>query len=128
MVNEQKNMEMDFSKLEEVKAGTKENTKVAVVNKGTSGQFHPEAYWTQMLVMDKNITQSELVARKSQPAIEIVCANGARMVMSYPANNRVHPKSNLFLWKRTYASYPSVGQEVQTKTDENGFARVVLEK
>ena len=44
-----------------------------------------------------------------------------------PASKVVPPKSKLGLWKRTYGDYPTVGQKVVTKVDENGYQRVVLE-
>ena len=49
------------------------------------------------------------------------------MVINLPANNRISPKSKLALFKKTYGDFPKVGMAVQTKSDENGFFRIILE-
>jgi len=119
-----KQTSIDFTKLEEVKAGTKEETTVAIINTGTAGQFRPEGYWAAI----KDITKADIEAKKLELAIEIVAKNGATMVMAYPANNKVHPKSNLALWRKTYGAYPALNQTIMTKVDDTGFVRIVLEK
>ena len=113
-----------FGKLEDIKIGSKEETSVVKVQLGTQGLFRPNGYWEKV----KDVSASQIDAMKKQVAVEVLCANGATMVLSLPANNKVHPKSNLALWRKTYGGNPAVGQKVVTKVDENGFFGVVLEK
>ena len=113
---------VDFSKYEEVKAGARQQTKVASVTEGTQEDFRSERYWEHIEDTPDNIAKM-----KVQPAIEVKTYNGASMVLNMPLANLISPKSNLAAWKRTYGAYPFVGQEVSTKVDEKGFNRVVLE-
>lgn len=113
----------DASKLEPIVVGTKEQTTIATILNGTQDQFRGTGYWEHT-----KLTPSQIESAKKESAIEIQTMNGAKMVIRLPENNRVNPKSGLGLFKKTYGSYPTVGQKVDTKIDENGFNRIVIEK
>lgn len=114
---------MDWDKYGEIKEGEKDATKISEINEGTQADFRPESYF-------ENFEDKKKVKEaRAQPAIQVLCENGAQTVFTLPANGgKIHPKSNLALFKKTYGGFPEVGMEVTTKVDENGFQRVVLEK
>jgi hypothetical protein len=112
-----------FSGLSEVQVGARQTTKITDMKEGVKNDFYGDEYWAA-IKEDK----ASIDAQKKQPAVKITTENGATMVISIPANKVVNPKSNLALWKKTYGKYPEIGQVINTKTDENGFQRVVVEK
>jgi len=113
---------MDYTQFEEVKAGEKADTKVTEVNEGVQDDFRTDAYFDKIEDSKEKVEQ----IRKS-PALQIVTENGAELVINLPANNRISPKSKLAMFKKTYGDFPKVGMKVSTKTDDNGFFRIVLE-
>ena len=64
---------------------------------------------------------------KKSDAIQVLTDNGAELVINLPVSNRISPRSKLALYKKTYGDFPKVNQKVTTKTDDNGFFRIVLE-
>lgn len=113
---------MDYTQYEEVKAGEKMETKVTEVNEGKQSDFRSSAYFDKI-----EGSKDEIEKIKESPALQVICDNGSEAIINLPNNNRISPKSKLAMWKRTYGDFPKVGQVVQTKSDENGFFRVVLE-
>jgi len=114
--------DMDWSNYQEVKAGEKASTKVAEVKQGKQEEFRTEKYFDNI-----EGSREEIDKIKASSAILVKCENGAEMVINLPASKVISPKSKLGMWKRTYNAFPTVGQEVTTKVDENGFQRIVLE-
>jgi hypothetical protein len=112
-----------LSGLSEVQVGARQTTKITAIKEGTKADFYGDEYWAA-IKEDK----ASIEAQKKQPALEVATENGATVVIAIPANKVVNPKSNLALWKKTYGKYPEVGQQINTKTDENGFQKVVIEK
>jgi len=114
--------DMDYEQYEEVKAGEKAQTKVTEVNEGKQESFRTDKYF-------ENIEGSaeEIKKIRDSSAIQVKTANGAELVINLPANNRISPKSKLAMYKKTYGDFPKVGQTVATKTDDNGFFRIILE-
>lgn len=124
---EEETSEVNFDEYEDVKPGDKEATKVTEVNKGEAGEFRTDKYWDK--VQDKNDASDEEIEKlKKKPAIEVKTENGASIVINLPDDKKIRPGSNLGLWKKTYGEFPKVDQEVNTKVDDNGFNRIVLEK
>ncbi len=113
---------MDWSEYNEVKAGEKQETEVKEVRQGKQSDFRSDKYFENI---EGSAEQIEKV--KKSPAIEVVCENGASLVINLPETKVISPKSKLGSWKKTYQDYPKVGQKVTSKTDENGFQRIVLE-
>lgn len=113
-------------KFEAVKVGEKSETTVVLIEEGTQDSFRSEKYWEAIL--EKGETPDSVEAMKVRPAIKVSTENGADMVLNLPENNIVNPASNFALWKKTYGDYPAQEQKVTTKTDEQGFNRIVLEK
>ena len=115
-------------KFEDVKIGEKTETEVLEITEGKQEDFRTEEYWTTILAKDNAPSKEEVETMRKKTAIQITTVNGATLVINLPANNIVNPKSNFALWKNTYNKYPAEGQKVTTKTDDNGFQRIVLEK
>ena len=115
-------MTIDWSGYQEVKAGEKSKTKVSEVLTGKQKEFRTEKYFDNI-----EGSREEIDKIKEMPAILVKCENGAEVVINLPTSKVISPKSKLGMWKRTYNEYPTVGQEVVTKVDENGFQRIVLE-
>lgn len=113
---------MDYSEYEEVKAGEKADSKVTEVNEGKQSDFRTDAYFDKI-----EGSKEEIEKIKEASALHVICDNSAEMVINLPASKRVSPRSKLALYKKTYGDFPKVGQKVQTKTDDNGFFRIVLE-
>jgi len=113
---------MDWKQYNELKAGEKAETKVKEVKEGKQSDFRSEKYFENI---EGSAEQIEKI--KNGSAIEVVCENGASLVINLPDSKVISPKSKLGAWKKTYGDFPSVGQEVTSKTDENGFQRIVLE-
>ena len=113
---------MDFSKYEEAKVGAVSKTTISAISEGKGKDFRTEGYWE-----NTNLTKQQIGDAKEQPAIEIKTENGASMVMNMPKGKVIHPKSTLAKFKKTYGAYPSEGLSVDTKLDENGFNRIVIE-
>ena len=113
---------MDYTQYQEVKAGEKAETKVTEVNEGKQEDFRSDKYFDNI-----EGSPNEIKKIKESAAIQIVTDNGAELVINLPANNRISPKSKLAMYKKTYGDFPKAGQKVQTKTDDNGFFRIVLE-
>lgn len=121
---------MDYKKYKEAKPGIREETTVKSLKEGKQEDFRMDGYWEN--VKQKNNESDEDFAQrvtdaKKSPALNVVCANGANMVINLPSGETISPRSNLAKWKNTYGDYPQEGQKVTTKTDENGFPKVVLE-
>lgn len=114
---------VDFKEYSEVKAGERSETKVSEVIEGTQEEFRTPKYFENV-----EGSNEEIEKLKKAPAINVVTENGASLVINLPATKIISPKSNLGLWKKTYGDFPSVGQKVTAKTDDNGFQRIVLEK
>lgn len=115
-------MTMDWSEYNEVKAGEKTDTKVSEVKQGKQSDFRTEKYFDNI-----EGSREEIEKIKESSALLVRCDNGAEMVINLPASKIISPKSKLGQWKRTYNNFPVVGQKVTTKTDENGFQRIILE-
>ena len=115
-------MSVDFSQYQETKIGEKERTAVISVVEGIQSDFRTEKYWDAT-----SLTKQEIEDAKKQKAIEVRTANGASMVLNLPAANKINPKSKLAQFKKTYGKYPEEGMTIETKVDENGFNKVVLE-
>ena len=113
---------VDFEGYQDVKAGLKTETQVKEITEGTQEQFRTANYF------DSFQDKTKIEVAKKQKAIKVLCENGATKVISLPMDKVVRPKSELFLWKKTYGEYPKVGQKVTSKIDENGFQNIVLEK
>ena len=123
---------MDYTQYQEVKAGEKADTKVTEVNEGKQSDFRTDKYfemWFSIYITQKNIEGSaeEIEKIKKSAAIQIRTENSAELVVNLPNNNKISPKSKLAMYKKTYGDFPKVGQKVSTKTDDNGFFRIVLE-
>lgn len=114
---------VDWTQFKETKVGEKTKTSVIEIHEGIEEDFRSPNFWEKI-----DATKDEIERLKKTAAIEILTANGARMVIRLPADDKIRPNSNIALWKKTYGDYPEEGQDVYTKTDENGFERVVLEK
>ena len=112
-----------FEDYEVVKAGEKEKTKITEVIEGTQGDFKSEKYFEKI-----EGTPEEIANFRSSPAIKVVTENGANLVIGLPKEKKIFPNSNLALFKETYRDFPKVDMEVTTKTDDNGFKKIVLEK
>ena len=58
-------------------------------------------------------------------AIEVVaqCDDGSmrKRTIQVPADDQVHPKSNLAKWRNAYGDFPHVGQKVYLTADAKGF-------
>ena len=106
-----------------MKAGEKADTKVSEVKEGKQKDFRSDKYFEN--IQDASAEQIEKI--KESAAIQVVTENGAELVINLPGNNRISPKSKLAMYKKTYGDFPKAGQKVQTKTDDNGFFRIVLE-
>lgn len=113
---------VDYAKYKEVSIGEKEKVEIKEIKEGTQGDFRPEEYWA-----NTDLSKSEIADAKAKQAIEIVTSNNSRMVINLPTSEMIHPKSTLAKFKKTYGKYPEEGQEVETKLDQNGFNRLVLE-
>lgn len=105
-----------------MKIGEKEKTIVASVSEGVQSDFRTEKYWEAT-----NLTKQQIEDAKKQKAIEVRTNNGASLILNMPQGLKVHPKSTLAKFKKTYGKYPEEGMAVETKIDENGFSRIVLE-
>lgn len=115
---------VDWEEYEEVKAGVKSETEIVAVDEGTQDTFRSDKYWE---AISSKYNKKEIDEMKKRPAIEAVAVNGARMVINLPPGEKISPAMTLAIWKKTYGDYPKVGQKVTTKTDDNGFQRIVLE-
>ena len=124
MNNYSDNMNLN-EQLKEIKVGEKKAAVIAEIKEGKASDFRTSKYWAK--VEEKN-DKAEVERQMQQKCIEITTDNNATMVFSLPEGNLVNPKSNLALFKNTYGKYPEKGMKVQTKVDENGFNRLVLEK
>lgn len=113
------------SELKDIKVGERKSAKIVKINEGKAEDFRSGQYWEK--VAEKN-DKAEVERQKKQKCVEVITDNDASMVFALPEGNLVNPKSNLALFKKTYGKYPELNMEVQTKVDENGFNRLVLEK
>ncbi len=114
---------VDFDQYSEMKLDEKEKTRITEINEGTQNDFRTENYWSAT-----NLTKQQIADAKKTQCIEIKTENGASMVINMPSGKTIHPKSTLAKFKRTYGKFPAAGMEVDTKTDENGFHRIVVEQ
>lgn len=109
----------DSNQLKEAQVGVKTRTKITEIKEGTQEELRHPKYWEGAKDAEKF---------KKLKAIHVFTENGANMIINLPLDNSVKKKSNLAKWKRTYGSYPDLGQEIDTRTDENGYPQIVLEQ
>ena len=115
----QETQETLWGDYKEVKEGDTEETKISEVTKGVLGDFKSPEYF------EKVESDKREQARKS-PAVQVLCANGAKMEIILPRGDTYGPKSVIAAWKKTYRKLPEVGDAVSTERDENGFWRIQL--
>lgn len=115
-------MTVDWSEYNEVKAGEKQDTKVSEVKTGKQAEFRSDKYFDNI-----EGSKEEIEKIRDSPALLVKCENGAETVINLPPSKVISPKSKLGMWKKTYGEFPTAGQQVTTKVDDNGFQRVVLE-
>lgn len=116
MAGKQENL---FEGYEELREGDTENTTIEEVNKGVLGDFKSKEYFDA-------VASDKREEAKQQPAVQIVCKNGAKLEIGLPANKKYGPKSYIAAWMKTYKKFPEVGDAVITERDENGFWRIQL--
>jgi hypothetical protein len=113
---------VDFSEYSEVKPGEKMEAKIIEVNEGKQEDFRTDRYFENI-----DGSKEEIEKIRKSPALQVVCDNQAEMVINLPAHKKISPRSKLALFKKTYNDFPKVGMKVNTKTDDSGFFRIVIE-
>ena len=103
--------------------GERQDSAITEIKEGVQEDFRSESYWAST-----DLSKQEIAEAKKKAAIEIVCDNGASLVVNLPSGETAHPKSTLGKFAKTYGSMPKVGLKVSTKMDTNGFYRVVIEE
>lgn len=113
---------MEYQNYNEMKVGDMSETTIKLIREGTQDEFRGMKYWEA-----SELSKSEIQEAKKQKAIEIICANDAKMVIALPDGLNLHPKTSLARYKATYGHYPQEGDKVKTMMDKNGFNRIVLQ-
>ena len=112
---------VNYNEYGEVKEGDREDTLVKEILEGKAKEFFGDKYFEGIKKAEDRLKAMESLA------VKIVCENGADLSIMLPYNKIFGPKSKFTLWKKTYGSYPAIGQKVSTKVDSKGYRRIVLE-